>query len=433
MEESKPVSEWMDLLVDYTNNTPNEPRFTKDGILDTKIFYPLGNIYYNKYNFQESKLPASITIKSAQCNKDKFLSHLKDDQIRYAIAFLQIEALKTHLTKNYKSVCLTNPFLLLLHTIYPVIKNLEAIKEIIKILIENYDDYYELMTAYQYKKSDELIELLYAFLPIEEQNICSICLVTEPKKLLINPCKCATPIHSHCLIELNTYNPLDKCKVCLEKYRINEPVYFTSSGILIKQEKMKIFFPYHDLYYDPAMSSECLIKVSGMARLTMAICYLQFERVKELIQEKEILDNLSTYYFGYPGYQQTPLIALAVGNLPGNCHRKFGDNNVQYVKIFRLLLNTGKININHKDAFDKSVKDYIKENKFIHLKIVLDSYIIKEEPEKLSDKLYLLQKINELENYGIKIDKILDSNASYSDIRYNYELAKFRYIKATND
>jgi hypothetical protein len=141
MEEEKELSikEWREQLVDYTDNTPNEPRYIKKDILDDTIYYPLGNIYYNKYNKQLIRLPLYCSNDTAIIKKELFENKLNYDRITYAIKFLQVDALKKYIIKNYKSVLLPNPFAELYYTVYLISENLEATKEVIKILINNYD------------------------------------------------------------------------------------------------------------------------------------------------------------------------------------------------------------------------------------------------------------------------------------------------------
>lgn len=363
-------------LTDHTNTTPNEKRYIIDGILDDQVYYPLADQYISGISSSTSKnisnipikLPVLCTKETTEIDKDKFLNKLNSDRINYAIRYLQIGALKKFIIKNYKSPLLINPFIQLYYTIYPVNLNTDAAREVIKILIENYDDHYELITSlYGDKGKEHITELIYSFLPIDQDNLCSICLVSEPKNQLINCCKCVTQTHTTCLLSLHKHRPLSKCAVCLSDYNLNEPVLITNSGIVIKPEAVPPFFPYNDFYYVPGggCCPNTLKRVSGMSRLTMAIMYLQVGRVAELLKEPDVLDALPTYYFGYEAYKQTPLIALAHGNLPSNCHIRFGTNRDKYIQIFNLLLNTDKIDIEKVDAFDKTVWTYIKQFGFV--------------------------------------------------------------------
>jgi hypothetical protein len=291
---------FMDNLVDYSDKTPNEPRYNKDGTLDEIVYYPLGNIYYNHHHKILMKIPHH-PFKN-EVDQEWFLDRLHESQIRYAIEFLQVGALKKYIIKNYKSVIFTNPFYYLYKTFYPIDndKNMDSANEIIKILIDNYDDYYELITRLPepYKNLKYVQELLYSFLPNDDDNLCQICLQTGAKERLINCCSCKTKTHVDCFVKLNDFKLLaeNKCSVCLCNYKINEPVIRTMSGVIIKPEAQKLFFPYHDFYYKPLMSNSGLIKYDGMERLTMAIVYLQVERVKQLLQEKEVLEQLILHF-----------------------------------------------------------------------------------------------------------------------------------------
>lgn len=372
------IEELRNELVDYTDTTPNEPRYIKPNILDDTVFYPLGNQYYNTYTKDKKfiKIPAYATPDTNEIKKELFINKLNFDRISYAIKFLQVEALKKYVIKNYKSVLLSNPFSLLYFTFYPVNENMEATKEIIKILIENYDDYYELISNLGLldKSKEYIYDLLLSFLPNDENNICSICLTTEPKQYLINPCLCKTPIHIKCILVIHTHKKLKNCSVCLGKYMINEPIHRNLGLMEPPAIDPAIFFPYHDFYYEPLLNLPYPVKISGMSRLTMAIMYLQVKRVKQLLEEKEVLDNLGTYYFGYEPYKQTPIIALCQGNMPSNCDISYGNNQTKYMQIIKMLLETKKIDLNVKDAFGKDYKDYIKARNLGILTYVFKMY-----------------------------------------------------------
>jgi len=363
------VSELRIKHIDYSDNTPNEPRYTDDNILDDIVYYPLGSIYPNIYKNIINKLPFLITGEDKHFEEEYFLNNLNKQRIEYAIKYLQINALKKYITKNFKNVLFLNPFTHLFDTKYPIDKNIEATREIIKILIDNYDNYYELITNIYdmcYKKDKLYIkDLLYEYLPIDPINQCMICLQTEPYQQLFNPCKCTQPIHTDCLLKIIEMKK-DNCSICLYKYKINQPITTTSSGINIKPEvNERIYFPFQDIYYEPLLSNSILHKYTGMSRLTMAIIFLQVDRVNELLQEREILDGLPDYYFGYEKLKQTPLMALAIGNLPSNAHISFKNNLSKYILIIDLLLDTKKIDLEKKDDFNKTFMDYIKENKYL--------------------------------------------------------------------
>lgn len=362
--------------VDYSNLTPNEIRITHKEIEESIVYYPLGNVYYNIHktaNLELIKIPRLIPQEHREVEENWFVERLHDQCIEYAIKFLQVEALKKYIIRNHKSILVNNPFFHLFYTVYPVNKNLEAVKEIIQILVNNYDDYHQLISDLVCPKRglEYILDIIYDILPDDENNLCSICLKTEPKKFLINICKCTTPTHVKCLVELNKHKPLKNCSVCKDDFKVNEPVLLTKSGVRIQPVNERLFFPHNDIYPQPQMSTQSLCKVGGMSRLTLAIMYLQVSRVKELLKEKEILEELPSSYFGYSGYKQTAIHAICVGSLPSNAYISFGDNSLRYCVILINLLNTGKFDLKQKDAFGKTPMDYAQETKLDFLELVL--------------------------------------------------------------
>jgi len=89
---------------------------------------------------------------------------------------------------------------------------------------------------------------------------------------------------------------------------------------------------------------------------------LQVGRVRELLQDNEILDALPDLTMGY---ENTPLVMLAQGNMPTNAHISFGNNITKYVLIMEMLLNTKKIDVNKKNMFGKTFYDYLKKDDFL--------------------------------------------------------------------
>jgi hypothetical protein len=157
----KSVDELRNEFVNYTDTTPNEPRWNKNNKLTTFIFYPFGNIY------PYGKLPI-LSYEDKIVDRDYFCITLYNNQIQYAIQYLQPKALKKILTRNFKNHLFQNPFRYLVRTFYPVNKNLEAAIEIIKILIDNYDDYVELIKELYCPVESEqkyVLDILYTFLP----------------------------------------------------------------------------------------------------------------------------------------------------------------------------------------------------------------------------------------------------------------------------
>ncbi len=157
----KTVDELRAEFVDYTDNTPNEPRYNKNNMITNFIYFPLGNIY------PYGKLPI-LHWEDKTVDTDYFCTTLYNNQIQYAIQYLQINALKKYLTRNFKNNLFKNPFHYLFRTFYPIEKNLEATLEIIKILIDNYDDYSDLIKELYCPIESEqryILNILYAFLP----------------------------------------------------------------------------------------------------------------------------------------------------------------------------------------------------------------------------------------------------------------------------
>lgn len=195
----------------------------------------------------------------------------------------------------------------------------------------------------------------------DDLNICRYCFMTEPKQYLINICKCKTLVHVDCIVEWINIKNKNKCEICDSMFKLNNQSY----GIFEKNKRpildTRIFFPYSDIYPVHFLQINKLKKFTGINRLEMAICYLQTERVKELLKEKEILDKLSEYYYGIVEYKQTPIISLCKGNINGY-DIFYGDNCNKYYKILVALIKTGKINLEKRDIFRKTALNYAEEN-----------------------------------------------------------------------
>jgi hypothetical protein len=98
------------------------------------MFYPFGNIY------PVGKIPTYFND-IGLIDIDMFKNKIYSDRIINAIKYLQVNALTKYVVKNLKTILLPNPFYILYNTKYPVILNEDVVKQIIEILIENYDDY----------------------------------------------------------------------------------------------------------------------------------------------------------------------------------------------------------------------------------------------------------------------------------------------------
>jgi len=217
------IGELRNELVDYTDLTPNEPRYTKDNTIDPTVFYPLGNMYPERGNI--IKLPWLFGKDDQRFKKKSFCNNLYSQQIEYSVQYLQVAALKKFIVKNRTNILLSNPFYNLLDIHYPIKNNMAAVKDIVQILLDNYDEHYDMIERLHHGIKPEqkhILELLYEILPNDKNNECSICLHTEPKHLLINPCSCKNPIHTDCLVSLSPRKNIC-CAICLSKYKINEP------------------------------------------------------------------------------------------------------------------------------------------------------------------------------------------------------------------
>ena len=300
-----------------------------------------------------------------------FYDRLTEQRIRYAIQYLQIYALQKYIIPNYKSIFMMNPFYDLFNIKYPIVKNTDAFIQIVKILLNNYEDYMDLISKCpKTDKNKYIYEIIYSILPNDYNNICMICIHTEPLNELISACICKTSTHFGCLVQL-IKTKHTKCRMCLTEYRTNDQCWMSKNGIRTQSVlDDRIYFPFDDVYYRPLSNDANLIKVSGITRLDFAIMFLQIERVKELLQDPEILNELPYHYLGYDGYKQTPLIALCSGNIGNNCHIKFGNNLQKYIAIVNMLIATKKIDIWHKDAFNKTCMDYINGSNYKFIKYI---------------------------------------------------------------
>jgi hypothetical protein len=369
-EDKKSVQGWREIY-EIKERIPNEAIYVAADKLFDEQFYPLANIYpYHVKNRKLFSLP--FCFSDALITEESFKNKLHESQIEYAISFLQPNALKKYMQDGCYFDSERNPFLFLLNCQLPYIgPNKEAYKKIAEILIEKYSNYVDLISRlnniYSYclnrKYVNEIMGMLNSLLPHDDENQCLCCFQTQPAIYLLNGiCDCKKSlIHADCLVKLLEHTKDDKCHTCTKKYKLNKKCYKSMRlGTEYKIDE-RIFFPYHDLYYTPQMSSSKLNKYTDIQRLTRAIEYLQVDRVKQLLEEREILEKLSDYLYGYEGYKQTPIIALCGGNIGDNYMYCLSDNSEKYHNILMLLIGTKKINLHHKDAFDKTAIDYMYE------------------------------------------------------------------------
>ena len=96
--QEQTIGELRKKYVDYTDTTPNEPRYIKDNILDPIIYYPLGNIY------PRGKLPILNYTDDKTFKEEYFLNNYNMSKNKFAIQYLQPKALQKFITKNFTNI-----------------------------------------------------------------------------------------------------------------------------------------------------------------------------------------------------------------------------------------------------------------------------------------------------------------------------------------
>jgi hypothetical protein len=128
-------------------------------------------------------------------------------------------------------------------------------------------------------------------------------------------------------------------------------------GVLVKKETRK-YYPKNDLYYVKYYDNIKLQKVYGFDRLVKAIENLQVNRVKELLEEKNIKEELDAFLHKTNEYGQTILHCLCEGNI-FNYNINSGDNLLKFLCIITLLVTVGNIDIyTQKDIYNNTVYNY---------------------------------------------------------------------------
>lgn len=137
-----------------------------------------------------------------------------------------------------------------------------------------------------------------------------------------------------------------ECEICHDTYsRINEKHYkyggfFTPNGI-----EVKIFFPFDDVYPQALMTNYPLQKVNSTeAKIRAAFCYLQCDRMKELLENKSSDDP--EYAFFNELYWKYDLYCFNAGCMPSNYGRK---NNELAYETMKAILESFKVGIMNRD------------------------------------------------------------------------------------
>lgn len=125
------------------------------------------------------------------------------------------------------------------------------------------------------------------------EKACSICKAVIPSKYLINPCVCGIPVHVMCLWEkyerifardmFSRVEPsVQRSPFRLECHRCHHQICI-NEGPTNKYKGRDIpFFPGCDLY--PSIEGYVpLVPVGGVERITMAICFLQPNRLYNVL------------------------------------------------------------------------------------------------------------------------------------------------------
>jgi hypothetical protein len=325
--------------------TPNEKRIIYwDSIVSKQtpveeelIFYPFNDQYPDgkeiRQFFNDERL-----IKAIQFLQTKRISSLlKEDNSladkKFIMFGLQLNSLSILLMFSHR---------------YSISKNEESYRDIIEILFYYSQNLDELISdsvikyLSRYNNYENLLAFILKYKPVVENNICKYCFLTEPLDELGYPCLCKTPCHIKCFLKCENTN---SCKICLDPFsRLNEIRFINP----INDGDQRIFFPFDDIYYDDL---GILKKYHGISRLSMAIVSLQTKRIRELLQEKEILNEIKTL--------SIEVNYLTTGNLWSNYHSSL--NEQAYLDIARELFGTRKFDISEEGKlFQNALKNEFK-------------------------------------------------------------------------
>lgn len=175
--------------------------------------------------------------------------------------------------------------------------------------------------------SNELINLILSYDDSDDvSNNCKYCFSSLQKDKFINPCLCKSSMHIDCFKKYC----FDKknCEICQDSFKLNEKrKKSVELGTMIKDEDI-IFFPYDNFYPVPLFEKYDIKKYYDNDIFTMALCYLQTQRLKDLLEEAKI--NKYAVNFG------RILKYFLEGSLPSNYSKKY--NEKDYMEIKNILL-----------------------------------------------------------------------------------------------
>ena len=160
-------------------------------------------------------------------------------------------------------------------------------------------------------------------------KLCKYCLSGIPSTTLIHPCDCVQPVHINCFRKWYTENGRSCCEICRAKYKSNIKLFkYNLCGVT---EDERIYFPFDDIYPVPLMTTYDIERTSNDMKLTMALCYLQYPRVENLLNTTKETDKIELSRDMFERFKS--------GHLPSNYVIAYDRNRECYINIFRLIMN----------------------------------------------------------------------------------------------
>lgn len=175
---------------------------------------------------------------------------------------------------------------------------------------------------------DLLIECLKSYDSSQDNDLrCKYCLCSCPVDKLVTPCLCKNPVHISCFIQW--YNDEHKsCEICHDNFsRLNQKRITT--GMIVSKEDSTIFFPFDNFYPIPLMTSSTIRHVTNKReQLTLALCYLQYNVLKKLLEEYKVKGEIIEF-------SDNMLYYFQKGSMPSNYLKS--KNRAAYQEIAQLL------------------------------------------------------------------------------------------------